>query len=171
MREAIRGHQRPSEVIRGHQRPSEAIVMRCTRRPSEMQSGAIRGHPRCNLEPSHLHEHRLVRSPRHQPEDLDALRLSDAMRATHSGSSRVISGTQRHSGSSRVIRGTQRHSGSSRVIRGTQRHSGSSRVIRGSPRHSAVITYLSDAMRARHRLQVVLRIPIRVKENARVRGR
>jgi hypothetical protein len=123
-----------------------------------MQSGAIRGHPRCNLEPSHLHEHRLVRSPRHQPEDLDALRLSDAMRATHSGSSRVISGTQRHSGSSRVIRGTQRHSGSSRVIR-------------GSPRHSAVITYLSDAMRARHRLQVVLRIPIRVKENARVRGR
>ena len=25
MREAIRGHQRPSEAIRGHQRPSEAI--------------------------------------------------------------------------------------------------------------------------------------------------
>jgi hypothetical protein len=111
--------------------------MRCTRRPSEMQSGAIRGHPRCNLEPSHLHEHRLVRSPRHQPEDLDALRLSDAMRATHSGSSRVLRGTQRHSGSSRVLRGTQRHSGSSRVIRGTPRHSGSSRVIRGTPRHSA----------------------------------
>jgi hypothetical protein len=97
-----------------------------------MQSGAIRGHQRCNLEPSHLHEHRLVRSPRHQPEDLDALRLSDAMRATHSGPSRVLRGTQRH---------------------------------------SAVITYLPDAMRARHRLQVVLRIPIRVKENARVRGR
>ena len=25
MREAIRGHQRPSEAIRGHQRPSEAV--------------------------------------------------------------------------------------------------------------------------------------------------
>ena len=40
MREAISGHQRPSEAIRGHQRPSEAI--RGHQRPSE----AIKGHQR-----------------------------------------------------------------------------------------------------------------------------
>jgi hypothetical protein len=40
MREAIRGHQRSSEVIRGHQRSSEVI------RGHQRSSEVIRGHQR-----------------------------------------------------------------------------------------------------------------------------
>ena len=63
MRDAIRGHQRPSEVISVHQRPSEAI--RGHQRPSEAIRGhqrpseAIRGHQR----PSEAITFFIVRAP------------------------------------------------------------------------------------------------------------
>ena len=57
MREAISGHQRPSEAIRGHQRPSEAI--RGHQRPSE----AIKGHQR----PSKAIRGRQTPSKPHEP--------------------------------------------------------------------------------------------------------